>query len=205
MKAADILMWGSVNGLKYGYLYNWYSASDANFAPTNWSVPTNSEFQTLIDYLIDNGFNYDDTTVDNKIAKSMCDTESWLSSLTVGAVGNIDYPLKRNLTNFSLMAAGTRIDNFGSLNSWGRLWCSDQINSVFGYSTFAQWEDIDLTLDGVVKYAGESVRLLYTGTGTPTTVTDYDGNVYDVVFNWYSILDCSELEMYPLKRWYFDS
>jgi len=36
----------------YGRLYNWYSVADSrNIAPTGWHVPTDAEWQTLVDYL----------------------------------------------------------------------------------------------------------------------------------------------------------
>jgi len=34
---------------KYGYLYNWETAKEA--CPTGWHLPTNEEWQTLIDYI----------------------------------------------------------------------------------------------------------------------------------------------------------
>ncbi|MBC8192643.1 MAG: hypothetical protein H8E18_09695 [FCB group bacterium] len=42
----------SINGDTYGILYNWYAATDAsNIAPEGWHVPTETEWQTLADYL----------------------------------------------------------------------------------------------------------------------------------------------------------
>jgi len=36
----------------YGYLYNWYAITDShNIAPSGWHVPTDAEWQTLVDYL----------------------------------------------------------------------------------------------------------------------------------------------------------
>lgn len=36
----------------YGRLYNWFAATDdRNIAPTGWHVPTDAEWQTLVDYL----------------------------------------------------------------------------------------------------------------------------------------------------------
>jgi uncharacterized protein (TIGR02145 family) len=36
----------------YGYLYNWYAVDDTrNIAPEGWHIPTETEWQTLIDYL----------------------------------------------------------------------------------------------------------------------------------------------------------
>ncbi len=42
----------SSNGDTYGALYNWYAVNDSrNIAPEGWHVPTDNEWQTLIDYL----------------------------------------------------------------------------------------------------------------------------------------------------------
>lgn len=41
----------STNGTTYGALYNWYTVNTNNLCPTGWSVPTDAEWSTLIDYL----------------------------------------------------------------------------------------------------------------------------------------------------------
>ena len=36
----------------YGNLYNWYAVHDSrNIAPDGWHVPTDAEWQTLVDFL----------------------------------------------------------------------------------------------------------------------------------------------------------
>jgi uncharacterized protein (TIGR02145 family) len=40
------------NVVTYGRLYNWYAVDDSrNIAPSGWHVPTDAEWQTLVDYL----------------------------------------------------------------------------------------------------------------------------------------------------------
>ena len=40
------------NGIKYGRLYNWYAATDPRgIAPAGWHVPSQDEWQTLIDFV----------------------------------------------------------------------------------------------------------------------------------------------------------
>jgi uncharacterized protein (TIGR02145 family) len=42
------------NGAKYGKLYNWYAVNDSRgLAPAGWHIPTDAEWQSLIDYLGD--------------------------------------------------------------------------------------------------------------------------------------------------------
>ena len=87
------------NNQIYTKLYNWYAVmgihdNDENtpnkeFAPEGWRVPTDDEWTELEHYLIENGYNYDDTNTGNKIAKSMASsTWYWYSSTENGAVGN---------------------------------------------------------------------------------------------------------------------
>ena len=79
-------------------LYNWYAVAgihdtDPNtpnkeFAPEGWHVPSVDEWTNLENYLIANGYNYDQTTTENKIAKSMASTTEWSSSNSIGSPGN---------------------------------------------------------------------------------------------------------------------
>lgn len=100
-------------GNTYGALYNWYAISastngNKNLCPTGWHIPTDAEWTTLENYLISNGYNYDGTTTENKIAKSLASTILWYSSSTTGSVGNTDYPAKRNITCFTALPGGYR-------------------------------------------------------------------------------------------------
>jgi uncharacterized protein (TIGR02145 family) len=56
---------------KFGALYNWYTVNTGKLVPSGWHVPSYSEWTTLQNYLINAGYNYDGTTSDNKIAKSL--------------------------------------------------------------------------------------------------------------------------------------
>ena len=81
----------------YGKFYNWYaimgihdddlSTPNKQFAPEGWHVPSRSEWETLRDYLIANGYNYDGTTAGNKIAKAMAYDWDWSEDDSLGAVG----------------------------------------------------------------------------------------------------------------------
>ena len=100
-------------------LYNWYALmgihdTDPNtpnkeFAPEGWHVPTDAEWTTLEEYLIANGYNYDDTTTENKIAKAMASTTGWISSTEPGVPGN-DQSLN-NSSDFNAFPEGARYDD----------------------------------------------------------------------------------------------
>ena len=81
-----------------GKLYNWYAVAGIHdndpdttnkiLAPQGWHVPSDTEWTTLENYFIANGYNYDGTTTENKIAKAMASTTGWNSATEAGAPGN---------------------------------------------------------------------------------------------------------------------
>ncbi|HBE40118.1 MAG TPA: hypothetical protein DDW27_02775 [Bacteroidales bacterium] len=64
----------------------------------------------MINYLIANGYNYDGTTTIQKISKALASETGWSYSNQTGAVGNTDYPEKRNATGFTGLPAGVRYE-----------------------------------------------------------------------------------------------
>jgi uncharacterized protein (TIGR02145 family) len=104
-----------------GKLYNWYAVmgihdTDPNtpnkeFAPVGWHVPTDAEWTILEEYLIANGYNYDGTTTENKIAKAMASTTSWNTRTEPGAVGNDQST--NNSSGFNASPVSYRIENGG--------------------------------------------------------------------------------------------
>jgi uncharacterized protein (TIGR02145 family) len=99
----------SADGDTYGALYNHFTTiNNLNLCPTGWHVPTDAEWSAMENYLMINGFNYDGTTSGNKLAKSMARTTNWSSSTVTGAVGNSDYPSKRNQAGFAALPGGYR-------------------------------------------------------------------------------------------------
>jgi uncharacterized protein (TIGR02145 family) len=91
---------------KYGALYNWYAIDTKKLAPKGWHVPTNAEWDTLQNYLIANGYNWDGTTTGNKIAKSMAAQTDWKTDTNPGATGNDLF--KNNKSGFSALPGGWR-------------------------------------------------------------------------------------------------
>ena len=127
-------------------LYNWYavmgihdvaSLTDASlrkaFAPEGWHVPTDAEWTTLENYLIANGYNYDGTTTENKIAKAMASTTGWISYDITGVPGN-DQSLN-NSSGFNAFPEGTRNYN-GSFSDEGNLalfWSSTEYGTTYAW------------------------------------------------------------------------
>ena len=101
------------------------------FAPEGWHVPSDAEWTTLENYLIANGYNYDGTTTENKIAKAMASNTGWNSSTStdVGAIGN-DQSLN-NSSDFNAFPEGFR-SNIGSFVYEGYIavfWSSSESSS----------------------------------------------------------------------------
>lgn len=157
----------------FGALYNFWVVSPGNLCPTGWHVPTYDEFTALENYLIKNGYNYDNSTSGNYIGKSLASTAMiflnpppstpsifWEFTLDDGCVGNTDFPLKRNATGFSAMPSGFRGDRFSVPNMFAHWWSSTEYDMVMGRYRNLQssWESL---LGGYsYKWAGYSVRCL---------------------------------------------
>jgi uncharacterized protein (TIGR02145 family) len=94
---------------KYGALYNWHVVNNANpkkIAPTGWHVPSDAEWDTLQNYLIAKGCNWDGTMTGNKIAKSLAAKTDWETDTTAGTIG-CD-ATKNNSSGFSALPGGHR-------------------------------------------------------------------------------------------------
>ncbi|MDO9257587.1 MAG: fibrobacter succinogenes major paralogous domain-containing protein [Bacteroidales bacterium] len=125
------------NGLKYGRLYNGYAVTDVrNLAPAGWHVATDTDWTILIDYLIANGYNYDGTKDDNRVAKSLASPTDWTTYVGPGAIGN-DLT-KNNSTGFSALPGGYRSSDYpssfvsiGFKCSW---WSCTTTNDTYGRS-----------------------------------------------------------------------
>jgi uncharacterized protein (TIGR02145 family)/uncharacterized repeat protein (TIGR02543 family) len=145
---------------KFGALYNWYAVNTGKLAPAGWHVPTDAEWDTLQNYLIANGYNYDNTTADNKIAKSMAATTDWASSTDTGAIGN-DLS-KNNKSGFSAVPGGFRYfnGNFYFQGSYGHWWSFTEFDASYAWSRSLYYYNDYLFRSYYIKVHGFSVRLL---------------------------------------------
>jgi uncharacterized protein (TIGR02145 family) len=156
--------------IKYGYLYNWYAATDSrNITSSNdWIVPEQTDYNTLSTYLSSN--------IGGKMKET--GTTYWDSPNTNAT----------NESGFNGRGAGERLFNTGAFSNikifcyfWtktdpaGTPTCKyDRLDNTTG--DFSNYDGTDLA-----KLKGLSIRLLYTGSGTPTSYTGNDGKVYRVV------------------------
>lgn len=146
----------------YGRLYNWYAVKTGVIAPKGWHVPTDAEWTILKNYMIANKYNYDGTTTNNKIAKSLASKDKWEYSTIIGAIGN--NMLNNNLSGFSAMPGGTREGNglFNEIYKHGYWWSTidqnDVDNFAGGMNLYHDW--IYITTLGAPKNHGCSIRCI---------------------------------------------
>lgn len=89
----------------YGVFYNWYVVQTGKLAPIGWHVPSDEEWFELENFLIANGYNYDDSHTDIGIAKSLSSKTGWpLSSTTKGSISND--VTKNNKSGFNAKPGG---------------------------------------------------------------------------------------------------
>jgi len=150
-------------------LYNWYAVAgihdtDPNtpnkeFAPEGWHVPSDAEWTTLEEYLIANGYNYDGTTTENKIAKAMASTTGWNSSTEAGAIGN-DQSLN-NSSGFKAFPEGYRNGNgLFDVRGLAVFWSSVELSANNAWDRSLSNSDSDLDRYGDNKRDGFSVRFV---------------------------------------------
>jgi uncharacterized protein (TIGR02145 family) len=147
-----------------GKLYNWYAVAgihdyDPNtpnkeLAPDGWHVPSDAEWTTLENYLIANGYNYDNSTTENKIGKAMASTTGWNSSTNTGAPGN-DQSLN-NISGFNALPEGKRhVDG----------WFSGEGNEVVFWSTTESTPPAGVWERGLFNW-GNQLNSIYRGDST---------------------------------------
>jgi uncharacterized protein (TIGR02145 family) len=144
----------------FGALYNWHAVNTGKLAPAGWRLPSNTDWTTLENYLMANGFNYDGTNSGNKIAKAMASRTDWNTSATAGAVGNDQS--KNDKSGFNGIPTGFRLQTGTFTSKGGR----SIIQSTTEYAApFGWFADIDATAAALRrsddwKVMGFSVRLV---------------------------------------------
>ena len=160
----------------YGKLYNWYavagifdeaSLNDASlrkeFAPTGFRVPNNDDWNEFYQYMNSAGFNFDNSTDGNKLAKSLASVQLWNSSDVDGSPG-----LNKESNNSSLFNAipvGVRAgccstDYFGSRGIQTYFWSKNEHNQNNSVCTHINFEDYKSNFQNNFKTDGYSVRFV---------------------------------------------
>jgi uncharacterized protein (TIGR02145 family) len=174
----------------YGLLYNWYAvmngASSSNVSPSNvqgvcptgWHVPSDVEWQQMIDYVrSQNAYLCEGST--SKYAKALAANTLWNTSNTNCAVGN---NLSQNdLTGFSALPAGYRNvgGSFSNAGTNAAFWTTSRNGSAapLNRNIAYNYSDITrLTSDGggalsVRCILGAGASLPEVNTGTVSEIT----------------------------------
>ena len=152
-------------GKGYGYLYNAYTVNTGNLAPTGWLVPTQTDYETLITYLggVLSGGHLKEAN-----------TNHW-DNIASGTDNN---------SNFTAVGSGTRnnIGNFNNLKYYGWLWTSTISGTSGNHFLYLQTSTNDSGATNVTNFKqGLGVRCFRTTDPGVSTITDIDGNIYDVI------------------------
>lgn len=132
----------------YGLQYNWYAMDDScNIAPVGWHVPSNTEWETLAEYL-----------GGSSVAGGKMKTTGtvgggdglWLSPNT-GATNESGFSGLPSYYRFTL-------GNFGGLGDYGYLWSSTEYSSANSWGRVLHTRDSDIQRQIQPKYYGYSVR-----------------------------------------------
>lgn len=182
---------------RFSYLYNWaavmHGASSSNsnpsevqgICPTGWHVPSDAEWNQLIDYVGSRSEFSCGGQTDN-IAKALASNTEWGASTIDCAVGYNQ--IFNNITGFSALPAGGFF-NLGYTTSYDAcFWSSTSFagnQARFAHIKY-NLPDVNLTVCDALN--GFSVRCLSDSVfvvGRPCpgmeTMSDFDGNVYNTV------------------------
>jgi len=146
----------------YGILYNWFAVSHPNFAPEGWHVPTDNEFQELIDYATVNA---------TPGALKEAGIEHWITP-NLGAT---------NEFGFNALPAGLRGEewgNFAGRTTLAMFWSATENDETFAWGRSLSYQNSTSNKMGSMKQQGASIRLLKNDSVNPGIISDIDGNQY---------------------------
>ncbi len=142
------------NDCPLGKLYNWFAVADTrNLCPNGWHVPTNSEWNNLVEQLDPNAntlvYGVQSSIAGGKLKST--ETINWLAP-NVSA---------NNESGFSALGAGGRYFNgFFDIRNYGIFWSSTLVDSGSAWSRFIYSNNGDIAKSTNLKQDGFSVRCL---------------------------------------------
>jgi uncharacterized protein (TIGR02145 family) len=158
--------------LGYGGLYTYTAAvrgkpytgivESQGICPNGWHVPSDDDWMELKNYLIDNGFNWDGTTTENKIGKSLASSSGWVPNTIVEGSAGHDQE-SNNRTGFNAKPYGFRDDLKGLFIDEGYAgcwWSSSEKSDSYAYSWNIVNEMTGLNHWNITKTRGYSVRCI---------------------------------------------
>jgi uncharacterized protein (TIGR02145 family) len=137
----------------YGGLYTWMQVNAAGFCPSGWHVPSQAEWQQLIDYL------FGDAVAGEKLKED---------GLTHWLIDNAN-----NSSGFTALGAGVYIGGFIGLKQYGFFWTSSEHNVSMGEAALMDADTLTCEVSQGTKSNYLSVRLLK-NYSVPLVPTSYD-------------------------------
>lgn len=135
-KSVELGLWcdynnDSINGKKYGHIYNWYAITDErNIAPIGWHVATDDDWKILSKYIDET-----ENVISYKAAKSLASKSGWDKSNELIAIGSDTG--KNNSTGFNGLPGGYRKSNdyggFGHLGYYAVWWSASEYDNNSAY------------------------------------------------------------------------
>ena len=145
------------NKSTYGLLYNWPAAM-SGICPTGWHLPSQAEWQQLINY-VSSQSEYTCGNSSNNIAKALASKIEWPESSMECAVGNT--PSTNNATNFSALPSGS-YNNYYNYDGFTFFWSTTQspdYSVYLAYSCYLIFNSPSVSWDYIsVKNCAGSVR-----------------------------------------------
>ncbi len=132
----------TIYGDTYGALYNWYSVNTNKLCPVGWHVPTDEEWNTLVDFL------GGEDVAGGKLKES---GYSHWNSPNEGA---------DNSSGFTGLPGGSRSDLFHSLGDGGRWWSSTQFDDTNAWALSIGYTYANASRYNFTKNNGYSVRCI---------------------------------------------
>ncbi len=131
-------------GRAYGALYNWYTVNTGKLCPVGWHVPTDEEWERLINFLGGEGI------AGGKLKET--GTKHWRSP-NAGAT---------NESGFSALPGGDRYGNgrFYGIGTGGLWWSASEYDSSNALIRTVLFNDSDVDRSEMLKEQGVSVRCI---------------------------------------------
>jgi uncharacterized protein (TIGR02145 family) len=156
------------NKATYGALYNWFtvdavSNGGKNICPSDWHIPTDSQWNILIDYLTNRPGNWNNGST---IVKSLAAASGWAVSAATGTIGN--YQTSNNASGFAGSPGGARDydGTFGNITQLCTIlnycgwWSATEFSDGSAWSRSLYFNDLIVHRDTDIKKDGLSVRCI---------------------------------------------
>jgi len=166
----------------YGLLYNGYVAITNKICPTGWHLPVEGEWNAFKEWLEDSGYGYGGSGTD--FAFALADTINWITSGS--SPGTPGYNQSTNNTTFfNGKPCGFRNPDGEFIYEYtGSYWATPEYFEFEGYDYYRfyyiYWGSSAVVYSSQRYTAGFPVRCIKDNLTGGGTVTDYDGNIYNV-------------------------